>query len=238
MRLQKYLSTYGICSRRKGEELIAAGRVFIGKKKAIIGNNVDPDTDKVYLDQKLIIAERQRVYILLNKPRGYVTTTYDNRGRKIILDLIRKVPERVYPVGRLDYNTEGLLLLTNDGDLAFGLTHPKHKITKTYKVRCTGILDSVTVNVLRSGVTLDNGYKTQKAEVYVIDLNKENSIIEITIHEGKNRQIRKMFEALGHSITRLTRTKIGDIKIGNLKSGSYRFLTKTEVYRLKNFYTK
>ena len=238
MRLQKYLSTYGICSRRKGEELIAAGRVFIGRKKAVIGDKVAPDTDKVYVDRKLVVAERQKIYILLNKTRGYVTTTNDPEGRKTILDLIKKVPERVYPVGRLDYDTEGLLLLTNDGDLTFGLTHPKHQISKTYKVRCKGAVDLVAIDSLRSGVILNDGYKTQKAEVYVIELNKENSLLEVTIYEGKNRQIRKMFESVGHPVTRLTRIKIGDMKVGDLKSGSYRFLKKTEVDKLKNFCKK
>ena len=238
MRVQKYLSTYGICSRRKGEALIEAGRVFIVRKKAVLGDKVAPDRDKVYVDNKLVVAERQKVYILLNKPRGYVTTTNDPEGRKTILDLINKVKERVYPVGRLDYDTEGLILLTNDGDLTYGLTHPKHHISKTYKVRCKGEVDMVAIQALRSGVTLEDGYKTQKAEVYVIELNKENSLLEVTIYEGKNRQIRKMFEIVGHPVTRLTRIKIGDMKIGDLKSGSYRFLTKSEVDKLKNFCKK
>ena len=238
MRLQKYLSTYGICSRRKGEELIIAGRVFIGKKKAFIGDKIDLNTDKVYIDRKLVTAERKKVYILLNKPRGYITTTNDPKNRKTIFDLIKEIPERVYPVGRLDYDTEGLLLLTNDGDLTFKLTHPKHQINKTYKVKCKGIINLAVIDILRSGVILDDGYKTQKAKVYVIELNKKNSLLEITIYEGKNRQIRKMFESLGHPVIRLTRTKIGDIQIGDLKSSSYRFLKKAEVNKLKNFYKK
>lgn len=238
MRLQKYLSICGICSRRKGEELISAGRVFIGKKKAVIRDKIDPDTDKVYVDQKLIVAEMQKIYILLNKPRGYITTTNDPEGRKTILDLIKKVPGRVYPVGRLDYDTKGLILLTNDGNLTFELTHPKHQISKTYKVRCKGAVDLTAIDALRSGVILNDGYKTQKAEVYVIEINKKNSLLEITIYEGKNRQIRKMFESVGHPVAQLTRIKIGDIKIGDLKSGSYRFLKKTEVDKLKNFCKK
>lgn len=237
MRVQKYLSTYGICSRRKGEALIEAGRVFIGRKKAVLGDKVDPDRDKVYIDKELVVQKQDKLYILLNKPRGYVTTTKDPEGRKTILDLV-KVRQRVYPVGRLDYDTEGLIILTNDGDLTYGLTHPKHHISKTYKVRCKGEVDMAAIESLRSGVVLDDGYKTKKAEVYVIELNKDNSLLEITIYEGKNRQIRKMFEAVGHPVTRLIRTKIGDLKIGDLKNGTYRFLKKTEVQKLKNFCKK
>lgn len=206
-------------------------------KVVSLGDTMDPGEDKVSVNGKLVQREK-KVYYLLYKPRGYVTTTKDPEGRKTVMDLLKKIPTRVYPVGRLDYDTEGLLIFTNDGELTNGLTHPKHHIRKVYKVRCTGFVKEEEVLLLREGIELDDGYKTKPSEVYILERDKESTLLEVTIYEGRNRQIRKMFDAINHPVEKLMRIGIGSIRIGKLKRGEIRPLTKTEVDKLKNFVHK
>lgn len=236
-RIQKYLSRAGICSRRKAEEYIQSGAVRVGRKTAKIGDTIDPLKDEVFFNGSLVEITERPVYYLLYKPRGYVSTTSDPEGRKTVIDLLRGVKQRVYPVGRLDYDTEGLLILTNDGYLTNGLTHPKHHIPKTYKVRCYGALEDSSLEKLATGVVID-GYKTKPSKVTLIEIDDETSLVEMVIKEGKNRQIRKMFDEIGHPVKKLTRTQIDFITIGKLNRGSYRELNKSEVLRLKNYIKK
>lgn len=235
MRLQKYLSNSGIASRRKCEELILEGKVSVnGEIVTELGIKVNPDVDKIeYCGKKVEISEKM-VYILLNKPIGYVTTAKDQFNRDTVLDLV-KVKERVVPVGRLDMYTSGALILTNDGDFVYKITHPKHEVTKTYTVTLHGIISAEAVESLRNGVQIDD-YVTKPAKVKILKTDEEKNIsrLEITIHEGKNRQVRKMCEVVGSKVIALHRTKIGDIQVKDLKLGSWRFLTKKEVEKLLN----
>lgn len=233
MRLQKFLTMAGYCSRRKGEELIAQGRVQVGGRIAAIGDQVDPAKDRVSVDGKPIRLNEKPVYLLLYKPKGYVTTTSDPEGRKTVLDLLKDVPVRVYPVGRLDYDTEGLLILTNDGDLTNRLTHPKHQIEKVYRVRCSGRITRDALKQLAEGVLIDGDFRTSPAGIYHAEAAGEESLVEIGIREGRNRQVRKMFDAVGHPVTGLRRTRIGFLKIDGLKRGQYRHLTRDEIVKLK-----
>ena len=231
VRLQKFLADSGVASRRKCEEYIVDGKVKVnGKVISELGFKVNPELDKVEFENKLINSNQKKVYILLNKPIGYVTTADDQFGRDIVLDLI-KIKERIVPVGRLDMYTSGALILTNDGDFVYKVTHPKNEINKTYTVTLKGIITDEEVEKLREGVIIDDNYKTKEAKVRIIKVDKEKnqSRIEVVIHEGKNRQVRKMCNAVGRKVLALHRSKIGNIDVKDLKIGTWRYLTDKEV---------
>ncbi|SDF25782.1 pseudouridine synthase [Sporolituus thermophilus] len=233
-RLQKILSQAGIASRRAAEKLILDGRVAVnGKIVTELGAKVEWPRDRVTVDGKPITAEKL-VYILLNKPKGVITSLKDPRGRKTVIDLLRDVPERVYPVGRLDYNTEGLLLLTNDGLLTHALTHPSHEIKKTYVAKIAGLPTEEQLDRLRVGIKLSDGM-TAPAAIRLLNFDplKQEATVEIIIHEGRNRQVRRMFEAIGHPVKNLKRTKYAFLTLTGLKRGEYRYLTPDEVAALK-----
>lgn len=233
MRLQKYLASCGVASRRKSEELIREGRIKVNdriiKEQGFIVNK----GDIVKFDNKIVQIEDKKVYILLNKPVGYVTTVKDQFRRKKVIDLIQGIDERIYPAGRLDYDTSGLLLLTNDGDLAFKITHPSFHIDKTYMAKVKGIPNEMELNDFRNGLKID-GYVTSKSEIRILEKNKNTSLLEIKIHEGKNRQIRKMCDMINHPVMELKRIALGNIKLGKLKTGKWRNLNKNEIEYIKN----
>lgn len=233
MRINKYIAQAGVASRRKADELIAAGNVKVnGAVLREPGYDVE-EGDRVEVNGRLIEAQEKKVYILLNKPLGYVTTVSDDKERLTVMDLVRDVDARIFPVGRLDYNTSGMLIMTNDGDFAYKLTHPKHELTKTYRARVAGVLSTEKVWKLRNGVDI-GGFVTSKARVDVVKGLPKSTIVDITIHEGKNRQVRKMFKAVGNNVQELERIAIGNIRLGRLAEGHYRKLTKEEVEYLKN----
>lgn len=232
MRLQKYIASCGITSRRKAEDLIRKGQVKVnGAVIDYMGYNVNEE-DKVELNGRVIELNRKNVYIALNKPIEYITSASDEQQRATVMDLLTDLETRVFPVGRLDYNTSGLLILTNDGELSYKLTHPKHKIYKTYMAKVQGIVSSKDVYHLINGVDI-GGYTTAKAYVKVEKHIKNCSLVKISIYEGKNRQVRKMFKTVGHKVLELERVAIGDIKLGRLKRGHYRKLTQKEIEYLK-----
>lgn len=235
-RLQKYLAEAGVASRRKAEELIVQGKVKVnGKVVTQMGMKIDPAKDEVtYLDKKVTTKDTKMVYIMLYKPEGYVTTAKEQFGRPAVMDLIKGVKERIFPVGRLDYDTSGLLLLTNDGDLTYKLTHPKHDVDKTYIAKLYGIPDEGALQKFRRGVVID-GKRTKPAKIQIIDKDKDGRFCtaEIIIHEGRNRQVRKMCEAIKHPVAQLKRVATGDLKLGDLQKGKYRHLTEKEIKYLK-----
>lgn len=234
MRLQKYMALSGVASRRKSEEMILNGRVMVNNKVIVeLGTIIDPEMDKVMVDDKRIKLEGNKVYIMLNKPVGYVSTLKDEKDRKIVTDLIDGVSERIYPVGRLDADTTGLILLTNDGDLAFKLTHPGRKIPKKYIAIVEGVPNRIELEKLRKGIYID-GKKTASAIVKIAKKYDEDSILEIEIHEGRNRQVKKMCEAVNHPVKKLKRISIGDIEIGGLNIGNWRYLNEEELNYLKS----
>ena len=233
IRLQKFLANSGVASRRKCEELILDGKVSVnGQIVKELGTKVNPAVDKVEYCGNPVFSSNKFVYILLNKPIGYVTTAKDQFDRDSVLDLV-KVKERVVPVGRLDMYTSGALILTNDGDFVYKVTHPKHEITKTYTVTVRGVIDNDAVEKLRNGVEIED-YKTRPAKVKILKTDEEKNIsrLEITIHEGKNRQVRKMCEAVGSKVVALHRSKIGDIGVKDLKLGTWRYLKDFEVKKI------
>ncbi|KXZ39888.1 23S rRNA pseudouridine2605 synthase [Alkalithermobacter thermoalcaliphilus JW-YL-7 = DSM 7308] len=233
MRLNKYIALCGVASRRRADELILSGTVKVnGKVVNTMGIDIDENKDIVEVNGKVIKLENKKIYILLNKPEGYVTTVKDQFNRKSVLDLI-DIPERVYPVGRLDYNTSGLLLLTNDGDIAFKLTHPKHKIYKTYIAKIKGHPTIEDINRFEKGIKIDN-YVTAPAKFKILEKSVNFSVVEIVIYEGKNRQIRKMCEAIGHPVISLKRISIGNITLSNLKKGQWRYLNNDEIRYIKS----
>lgn len=232
-RLHKFMARAGVASRRQCEELIARGRVKInGRVITTLGLKIDPLKDRVEVDGRPLARPEKKVYLLLNKPAGYVTTVKDPRGRAKVTDLLRGIKQRVYPVGRLDYDTEGLLLLTNDGDLAYALTHPRHEVPKTYLARVKGVPAPEKLKALARGVPLEDG-PTAPARVRLVSDKGGNGLLEITIHEGRNRQVRRMCEHIGHPVLALRRVRIGPLELGGLKPGQYRHLTFREVARLK-----
>lgn len=234
IRLQKYLAECGVASRRKCEEFIEEGRVKVNGKTVELGHKVNPETDKVEFDGKIIKQEKKEfTYILLNKPIGVVTTAEDQFDRETVLDLV-KVKTRVVPVGRLDMYTSGALILTDDGDFIYKVTHPKHEINKTYTVTLVGQVSNEDIEKLRQGVEIDGGYITKpaRARIMKIDEQKNISRVEITIHEGKNRQVRKMCEAIGKKVIALHRAKIGNLGVKDLKLGTWRYMTKKEVEQI------
>ncbi len=237
MRLQKFLANCGVSSRRGAEELIKQGRVQVnGVTIREMGVQIDEENDAVTFDGQAVKPEKKMVYILLNKPVGYVTTVSDDKGRNTVMDLVADIPVRIYPVGRLDYDTEGLLLMTNDGDLTYRVTHPKNQVEKTYVAEVTGNITMNTLIQLRNGIVLD-GVKTSPAKVEVIGATQFGTKLEITIHEGKNRQVRRMFEAVGCIVKRLKRTKEAGLILGHVPLGHWRRLTESEVNMLKKLGT-
>jgi len=231
-RLQKVLARYGVASRRRCEELILAGRVRVnGKIVTQLGTKVDVERDFIEVDGKPLQREEEKVYIILYKPKGYLTTVRDPQGRKTVMDLVKGVKERIYPVGRLDCDTEGLLLLTNDGDLSFTLTHPSHRVEKTYLAVVKGTPSKAQLERLRRGVILEDG-KTAPAGVRLLRPGRQAEV-EITIHEGRKRQVRRMFDAIGHPVLYLRRVRFGPLKLEGLKPGQYRRLGDKEVRQLK-----
>ena len=229
-RLQKYLANCGVASRRKCEEYITQGKIKVnGKVVTELGTKINPEIDEIKYEDKIITESEKKVYILLNKPIGYVTTAEDQFGRDTVLDLV-KVRERIVPVGRLDMYTSGALILTNDGDFVYKVTHPKHEIEKTYTVTIKGIVQNQEVEQLRKGVKIDD-YITKPAKVKILKTDEEKNIsrLEITIHEGKNRQVRKMCEAVGRKVLALHRSKIGSLNVKDLELGKWRYLKPNEV---------
>lgn len=232
MRLQKYLALCSVASRRASEALILDGRVKVnGKTVTELGTKVIYG-DIVEVDGKEIRPDKKKIYIALNKPAGCVTTASDERGRKTVMEYVQDINERIYPVGRLDYNTEGLLIMSNDGDFTYALTHPKHEKEKVYEALVSGIVLHGAVDKLEKGVYID-GKKTAPAKAEVLEHRKNTSIIRIAIHEGRNRQVRKMCESVGHKVLALKRTSIDGIELGNLPLGKWRHLNENEIKRLK-----
>lgn len=232
IRLNSYIAKCGIASRRKADELIKKGVVFINSKKVVdLGQKVKP-SDNVSVNGKIIKPTEDKLYILLNKPVGVISSSKDEHERITVMDIIGDMGTKLHTVGRLDYDTEGLIILTNDGELTYKLTHPKYHVDKTYVVKVKGILNNDDLKVLRTGIVIDDNYKTSPAKVKILKTNKVTSVAEITIHEGKNRQIRKMFSKIGHEVIALKRTQIGHIAIGNLKVGKWRNLSKNDIEKL------
>lgn len=230
MRIHKYLAHAGVASRRHAEEMVAEGKVKINGHLAKIGEVVDSEHDKITVDGKKAELETQEIYYLIHKPRGVVSAVSDPDGRRTVTSLVPG-GSRLYPVGRLDYDSEGLMLLTNDGELAFHLTHPKFEVEKTYHVLVKGVMTEKAVRYLEQGVTIE-GQKTAPAQVVIAEAQPSNTWIDITIHEGRNRQIRKMCEAVGYPVMRLIRTQFGPWELSDLPSGQYRALTPAEVAQI------
>lgn len=231
IRLQKYLAECGVASRRKSEELIAAGKVKVNGVTAVIGDKVSPKHDKVTVSGKKVVSVKKNVYIMLNKPRGFITTMNDEHDRKCVAELVKDINTRVYPVGRLDRESEGLLIMTNDGEFTNALTHPSKHVSKTYRVTIRPTITKEQATEFRNGIEID-GRMTAPADLRVLEAQENRTVVEVTIYEGRNRQIRKMFEALGIEVARLKRTKVGNLKLGMLKQGAYRHLTEDEVSSL------
>ena len=232
MRINKFLAEQGVASRRKADEMIAAGRVTINEKTATLGSDVT-DNDKVAVDGNPIgNAAPSLVYYVMNKPKGVVCTMSDDRGRKTVADLLPEGIGRVFPVGRLDYDTEGLLILTNDGNLSNALTHPRNEVQKTYLAKIEGTLTEKDLNPIRSGIELD-GVLTKKCKAHIVETNKDYTKVHITISEGRNREIRRMFESIGKNVCFLKRVKIGTLTLAGLDRGAIRTLTAKEAESLK-----
>ena len=234
MRLEKYIATSGIASRRAVKKSIQAGAVTVNGKPVLVpGHPINVETDSVEFEGKRVEPLTEHIYLMLNKPAGYVTTRHDERGRPTVMDLVADLSETIYPVGRLDLETEGLLLFTNDGDFAYQLLHPSHEIEKTYLVWVKGAPRDDVVQRLRQGVTIPSG-TTAPAKVKRLKVSKDGAStkFEVVIHEGKKRQVRLMFKAVGYSVIRLKRVRIGSLQLGNLPSGQYRFLTPEEISEL------
>lgn len=239
-RLQKVIARAGIASRRHAEALIVEGKVQVnGKVVTELGTKVDPAKDHIRVDGKRIQAESQKIYLLLNKPKGYITSVQDPEGRPTVMDLIAEVKERVYPVGRLDYDTEGLLLFTNDGDLARALMHPSTEVEKTYWAKVKGRLTEEEMKkVEQGGISLPEG-KTAPCKIrFLRSTTAENEWVEIILHEGKKRQVRMMMEKIGHPVAKLKRVGYAFLKLGNMPLGAYRYLSPIEVGKLKNLTKK
>lgn len=226
-RLQKIISARGITSRRKAEEMIERGRVTVNGERAFLGDKADPELDEIAVDGKIITEKSDLVYIMLNKPRGYVTTVKDERGRKTVMELVKDAGTRVYPVGRLDMASEGLLIFTNDGDFANRLMHPSHQVEKEYVVRVDGDVDA-GLTVLLSPMELD-GKPVKKPKVEVLEDRGGSGTLSIVIHEGRNRQVRRMCEQAGFKVKRLIRVREGELSLGRLRRGEWRTLDKDEL---------
>ncbi len=232
MRINKYLAACGMASRRDCDNLIAEGRVQVNGKKASVGMDVNEE-DEVYVDGRKVVLQKNEYYIL-NKPKGYICSVSDDKGRKTVLDLMPKNVGRIYPVGRLDYDSEGLLILTTDGALAQRLTHPSNEVPKTYLVKIEGTCTEAALNPIRSGVEIEGGYVTKKCKAHIVETDKTYTKIHVTLTEGKNREVRKMFAAIGKEVALLKRIKVGEITLRGLDRGAYRKLTAQEVQYLNN----
>ncbi|MDE6585216.1 MAG: rRNA pseudouridine synthase [Clostridia bacterium] len=226
MRLNKYLAAAGVASRRECDKIIAEGKVTVNGKQAVLGAEVKTDDEVCFNGNRVTLKKNE--YYILNKPKGYICSVSDERGRKTVMDLMPQNVGRIYPVGRLDYDSEGLLIMTTDGELAQKLTHPSNEIPKTYLVKVEGIVTETDLNPLRSGIEVD-GYVTKKSKAHIVETNKNYTKIHITITEGKNREIRKMFAAIGKEVTLLKRIKIGELTLRGLDRGVYRKLTQQEI---------
>lgn len=237
IRLQKHLSECGIASRRKAEELIAAGKVKINGHIAEIGAKVDPKRDKVTVRGKAVVPVNEKVYIMLNKPRGFVTTMSDELGRKTVSDLVADAGNRIFPVGRLDRDSEGLLIMTNDGDFANKLTHPSSHVNKTYRVTVKGVAEEEQLLRMKEGIVLD-GRKTLPCDCFVAERKPDRTVLIFVLNEGRNRQIRRMCEEVGLEVLRLKRTEIAGVKLGMLSQGKWRPLNEKEMRRLTNITQK
>lgn len=234
VRIQKIIADSGYCSRRKAEELISSGMVTVNGRGCSLGDKADPRNDLIRVGDDVISAQNtEKRYIILNKPRGYVTTMADEKGRKIAADLLVGVQERVYPVGRLDRNSEGLLIFTNDGEFANDIMHPSRHVSKTYRVTIDGRVDEEQLSALSSGVQLDDGAVTLPCTVEVLVEEPTRTVLRFVIKEGRNRQIRRMCEAVGLQVGRLRRVAVGGVKLGMLKPGEFRDLTKEELRALR-----
>ncbi len=232
MRINKFLAENGIASRRHADDMIEKGRVTVNGQLAVLGMDIE-ETATVFVDGKPInVEEKKEIYYIMNKPKGVICTASDDRGRKTVMDLLPEGVGRVFPVGRLDYETEGLLILTNDGDLSYRLTHPKTEVPKTYMARIEGTMTEKDLNRIRSGIELD-GVMTKKCKANIVETNKAYTKVHITITEGKNRQVRRMFEAIGRNVEFLKRISIGKLKLTGLDRGECRELTEQEVLYLK-----
>lgn len=229
IRIQKYISECGYSSRRKAEELIRDGKVLVNGKIAKIGDKVDEDNCHVKINGKLIKRSSSKIYIALNKPAGYISAVKDDKDRKTVIDLLKGVEKRVFPVGRLDYDTEGLLILTNDGEFTNKVTHPKYKIKKTYFAITERDITESDASLMLSGIEIDD--YIAKADKFKIDNNKKNRAT-ITISQGKNRQVRKMFDATGNSVKKLRRISIGKYELGNLKTGEFKYLNNSDLNKI------
>ncbi|MGN0768528.1 MAG: pseudouridine synthase [Christensenellales bacterium] len=235
MRINKYIAASGVCSRRAAEELITAGKVKVnGKTVTLLSTDIDETNDTVMLNGRKIAPVTRQIYIMFYKPKGCICSLKDEKGRKTVFDYLEDFENaRIFPVGRLDYDTEGLLLLTNDGELSNKLTQPMNEIPKTYVARIEGEIQESDLARLRNGVTVD-GVKLKRCKIKVLDKDEKHTRLEITIYEGKNREIHKMFETVGKNVVFLKRIKIGDIKLGGLGRGAYRYLTQKELTYLSN----
>ena len=231
-RLQKLIANAGLTSRRQAESWIEGGRVRVNGRPATLGESADPALDRIEVDGRPLPMGGEIVCLLLHKPSGYVTSARDPQGRPVVVDLVKEFRQRLYPVGRLDLTTSGLLLLTNDGELAQRLTHPRHEVEKTYLARIRGHLAADQARRLESGILLEDG-PTAPAKVRVLRSQGSHGWVEISIREGRNRQVRRMFEAVGHPVSRLQRTRLAFLDLGELKPGQYRRLTADEIHRLK-----
>ena len=234
-RIQKILSACGVASRRQAEQMILQGRVTCNGVPCVLGQTADPDCDEIMVDGTPLPKSGERVYILLHKPRGYVTTLSDEKGRKNVASLVQDCATRVYPVGRLDMDSEGLLIFTNDGEFANHMMHPSHEVQKTYKVTVTGYTEA-GLEKLRKPVVLD-GYQIRRPHIEILKVTKEQnnkSVLLVTIHEGRNRQVRRMCAMAGMQVIRLIRIREGSLQLGDLPCGKWRYLTKSEVTSLKN----
>lgn len=234
-RLQKVLAQAGIASRRKCEEMIISGRVEVNDVQVtVLGTKADPNQDVIKVDGKIISRPHQHVYMMLNKPKGVITSASDPRGRKVVTDYLKGVKERVFPVGRLDYETEGLLLLTNDGEFANLMTHPSHHVPRTYHATIKGTIHGSELEKLERGVQLEDGLTAPaEADYYDVNPEKNETVVAITIYEGKNRQVRRMFEAIGYPLTKLKRVQYGSLSLSGLPRGKFRFLSEHEVTELR-----
>lgn len=235
MRINKYIAASGVCSRRAAEELITAGKVKVnGKTVTLLSTDIDETNDTVMLNGRKIAPVTRQIYIMFYKPKGCICSLKDEKGRKTVFDYLEDFENaRIFPVGRLDYDTEGLLLLTNDGELSNKLTQPMNEIPKTYVAKIEGEIQESDLARLRNGVTVD-GVKLKRCKIKVLDKDEKHTRLEITIYEGKNREIHKMFETVGKNVVFLKRIKIGDIKLGGLGRGAYRYLTQKELTYLSN----
>ena len=230
-RLQKIIAASGLMARRKAEEAIEAGRVTVNGLTARIGDSADPETDAILVDGRALPSAEKKVYIMLNKPRGIVTSLRDEKGRRDVSELVSGIPERLYPVGRLDLDSEGLLLMTNDGELANRLMHPSHEVEKCYRTWVKGENAAEKAALLRRPMEID-GCIVGPAKVEVLETLPDGAVLEITIHEGRNRQVRKMCQQAGLTVTRLYRVREGKLRLGRLKSGQWRYLTAQELREL------